>query len=109
VGLYVAAAADANDFQARIGVLHSEAQRDVRFVVAHAHVVARLVMFDEGVFEKERLLLIGGDDALHIRRQAANELHAEPRVARAGKIVSHAVAQVRCLADIDDGPLAVLH
>ena len=72
------------------------------FVVLEKDVESRLVLFDQVRLEDQRLDLVIDDNELKIRDHAYELPRLRILVSARLEILPHAVAQVFCLADIDD-------
>ena len=87
--------------QAWPGVLRSDLDVPVGLVVFEADVVARPVLFDQGVFEEQGLFFAGGDQDLNVCKLSKKEGDLHPAIA-AARILTHSRAQAFGFADVDD-------
>ena len=92
------------------GIALGDGQLDVgiRLVVAQKDVVARLLLLDEVVLERQRFFLVVDDDVVEIDRLAQQRSGFGIGRRAFQKIRPHSRAQVVGLADVDDLALGVL-
>ena len=110
VGSVVAAAVlaqAAGYVHAREALSESELDVGIGLVVAEQNVEARLLLFDQVIFERERLFVVGDDDVVDVHRFAhqCSRLGVGPTAFV--KIRTDPRAQVLRLADVDDFPFGV--
>ena len=98
----------ARDVHARIALAHGQLDVGIGFVVAQQNVVARLLLLDEVVLERERFLLVVDHDVVEIDGLAQQRAGLGVLRRAFEKIRAHPRAQVLGLADIDDLALGVL-
>ena len=78
----------------------------VRRVVLEADVVAGLELFDQRVFEEQRLLFVPGDQRLHVVHPGEQEPDVRTAVSPAG-VLPHPGTKVLRFSDVDDRPVLV--
>ena len=64
----------------------------VRLVVFEPDIVARLVLFDEVVFEDQRFLLAARDQRIEVAHAPHKETHLEAAIAARAEVCAHARA-----------------
>jgi len=91
----------------RIFLAQRELYIRIRFVVAQQNVVARLLLLDEVVFERQRFFFIGDDDPFHIDGLADQR----PSLGIGGttfvEVLADAVAQALGFTHVDDHTLGI--
>ena len=89
--------------------LFAQAQKGIPFIVLEQDIVFRLMLFNQGAFQQQRLKFRAGDDGFKFV-DLRDHFHRFGRVgSQVGKILAHPVFQRLGLADVDDGALGVLH
>ena len=107
VGAAVLAQA-AGDEDLGVAVAERELDVGVGLVVAQQDVEARLALLDEVIFERERFMLVGDGDVVHVDSFAHQRAGLGVGLRGLEKVGAHAGAQVLRLADVDHLALGVL-
>ena len=98
----------AGDVDARVGLAGGELDVRIGFVVAQQHVEARLVPFDEVVFQRQRFFFIVHHDAGDVSHFAHQRAGLGVQPLAVGKVGAHARPQRLGLAYVDHFFLGVL-
>ena len=93
---------------ARITLADGQLDVGIRLVVAQKDVVARLLLLDQVVLERQRFLLVVHDDVVEVNRLAQQRSGLGVSSRAFQKIRTHARAQAVGLAHVDDLPVGVL-
>ena len=80
----------------------------IGFVIAQQNIEARLTLFDEVVFERQRFLVVGDDDVVDVDRLADQRVRFCVLPTGGTKVARHPAAQVLRLTHVDDIAFGVL-
>ena len=79
------------------------------FIVAQVDIEARLVLFDESIFQNERVFFCISGEKIDVDHGGQPQPDVVAWIPSLRVILPHAVAQIFCLTNVDNASRRILH